>query len=229
MLMALQITRGKDFKAMQNTVVNYFSKMQIAVDSRDPQVMRQRLKDADLEATQENLDLLREMMDEPDSYGDWELRSAHQLLGALETAVDLLPYLAGRTWSVGVLTDPRLITTDHPLIRHAEPGSVPPVIGVGYGTADEVWMPLDPLRILVMTHPDKDSIVGGVPPETVEGLNRRIAVECHEWVFARRDNPQIEGIAVSLGGTPPPTMEIQGPTPSEWGASARKMQGLDDG
>jgi len=228
MLMALQITRGRDFRDLQNTVADYFLKTQMALDSRDPAEMRERLRHAGLEATQENLDLMRDMMDHPDRY-EFEMHPGARLVAAAETALELLPYLAGRTWSLAVLSEPLLITTDRPLTRHAERDSLPPFMGVGFATADEVWMPLDSTRLLVMSHPGTDPIVGAVPPDKVESVNLRIAVECHEWVFARADNPQVEDIANFLVGKPTPKIEIQGPTPAEWAASARRVAGKGRG
>ena len=46
MLMALQVTRGRDFRDNHNAIAEYMLKTQIALDSRDPAVMRQRLQTA---------------------------------------------------------------------------------------------------------------------------------------------------------------------------------------
>jgi hypothetical protein len=59
LLMALQLTRGLEFRANQNAIAEYLMKTQVSMDSRDPDSMRARLADAGLEPSEENSPLLR--------------------------------------------------------------------------------------------------------------------------------------------------------------------------
>jgi hypothetical protein len=224
LLMAFQVTRGRGFRDSASAAFVYLLKAQIALDSRDLGVMSERLRAAGLEPTEENLDILRKMMDAPDSY-NLQMHPAHQVKLAMETGLEMLPLLAGRTWNLGILRDPTLVTTDHPLTLHSDPESRGPFGGVGLMTADEVWMPLDPTRLLVMSHPDTDSRVADVPDELVPSINLRIAAECYEWVIARPDNPHVEAIADFIKGRPAAGLTIAGPTLEEWAAAGQRMSG----
>jgi hypothetical protein len=222
MLMALQVTRGRDFLDDMNALEEYMTKTMIALDSRDPNSMRRRLEDAGLAPSDENMELLREMMDKPDSYR-LRVHPAHLLKTAIETGIEMLPYLGGRTWNLVVLPEPILVTSDHPLTLHSKPESRGPIGSVGLMTADEVWMPLDPTRLLVMTHPDTEPRVGTLPEKVVPSINLRIAAECHEWVVARPGNPHAAGIAELLRGRPAPMIEIAGPSLEEWSEAGQRM------
>lgn len=222
LLMAFQLTRGAAFRDNQNTIAEYMLKTQMALDSREPAVMHQRLEAAGLEPTDENLELLREMMDEPDSYR-MALRPAYLLKHAFEIAFEALRYLVLREWSLVHIDLPLFVTCDHPLSLHSRSQNLGPFGSVGLMTADEIWMPLDPRVVLVMTHPDTEPRVGTVPIEEVPGLNARIALECDEWVVAHPDNPHVGELAAMLKGRPSPRMEIGGPTPSEWAEAGRRM------
>lgn len=221
-LMALQITRGRDFRDSQNAISEYLMKTMVALDSRDPEAMRRRLEAAGLEATEENLAILREMMDKPDSYRI-QANPAHLIQTAVETGLEMLRYLAGRQWSLGLLDEPNLVTGDHPLSLHSSPESPGPFGTVGLMTADEVWMPLDPSTLLIMTHPDTKPRVGAVPMNRVRDINFTIAAGCYEWVVARPDNPHIDAIAEFVKGQPAPRLEIAGPTLEQWAEADRRM------
>ncbi|MGH2653142.1 MAG: DUF4238 domain-containing protein [Actinomycetota bacterium] len=222
LLMAFQVTRGRDFMDDMNKLEVYMTKTMVALDSRDPESMRRRLQDAGLEPTQDNMDLLREMMDKPDSY-NLRVHPAHLLKTAMETGRDMLPYVAARTWNLLHFEQPVLITTDRPLTLHSEPESRGPFGAVGLMTADEVWMPLDPTRLLVMTHPDTEPRVGTVPQAVVPSISLRIAAACNEWVVARPENPHVSAIAQFLKGRPGPTLEIAGPSLEEWSKAGERM------
>lgn len=44
-------------------------------------------------------------------------------------------------------------------------------------------------------------------------------------VVAHPDNRQIHDLVAMLKGTPPPRMEMSGPTPVEWSEAGRRMHG----
>jgi hypothetical protein len=222
LLMALQVTRGRDFRDNMNAVQEHLLKTMVALSPRDDASMRKRLDDAGLEASEENLTLLREMMDDPGSYRV-KMHPAHLLSQAMKTGVEMLPYLAGRTWNLGVLDEPLLITTDHPLTLHSAAESLGPFGAIGLMTADEIWMPLDPTRILVMTHPDTEARVAKVPLELVPSINFGIASECYEWVVTRRDHPRPDILAEFIKGQPPPGIEIGGPSLDALAAAGRRL------
>ncbi len=226
MLIALQVTRGRDFRDNQNAVAEYLLKTQVALDSRDPADMRKRLVDAGLEPTEESLQVLREMMENPDSY-HVEMHPARLIHLALQTALEVLRYFALRQWSLVILPQPVLVTTDHPLALCAYPDASGPFGGVGVMTADEIWMPLDPTRLLVMTHPDTEAKVGTVPMERVLSINLRVAAACDDWVFARPGNPQLKEIAAWLEGKPAPRIKIFGPTPAQLSRATRRTSEFD--
>ncbi len=221
LLMVTQVTRGRDLAEHMNTILDYLTRTQFAMMPSDEESLKQRLRDANLEITDENLELVREMINDPDGYRV-QMHQTHRVHSALKVGLDLYPHFYLRVWHLVTIPQRLFITTDRPVSLHADEESRGPFGSIGLMTADEVWMPLSPSELLVMTHPGTGPARRGtLRQDQVESVNLRVAANCHEWAFARPGNPQAEEITMMLAELSAPGVEIGGPSPAEWGQAAK--------
>lgn len=87
--------------------------------------------------------------------------------------------LLGYEWQVIRFDDPVLITADEPVWLEAS-GSVGPY-GVGFGTADAIWMPLGPAAALRMVRPGLEEV--DVATVDLERLNQGVAGQAHRFLY----------------------------------------------
>jgi len=97
------------------------------------------------------------------------------------TGLRLLPKLAAMHWSIEHNRKQRLITSDQPVLIWKRPSPRDRFEGVGIETADEIRLPLDPAKQLVLTHRPRPKSMRLSPTETAM-RNRALAARCHAFV-----------------------------------------------
>ena len=109
----------------------------------------------------------------------------HYIESMLRAFPRMLPILAQRRMSLVQWEEPRLVTCDEPVLLLPWPDTQGR--GVGIQTAMEVWMPLDPRRLLVLAHERVGSpevvVSGEDVSELIESINMGIIANSHECVF----------------------------------------------
>jgi len=105
-------------------------------------------------------------------------------LAQLNSSVSkIAPILRTLKWAVEVCQKPRLITSDSPVTLYGNPSARDPKIGIGIGTAEEIWFPLDPCHLLVMTKKQSNGILISVPSARFAQVNGEIASQCKNAII----------------------------------------------
>lgn len=99
------------------------------------------------------------------------------------TALSLMPKLAAMHWSIAIDRKERLITADQPVLLWKRPSRRDAFEGVGIQTADEIRLPLDPGKQLVLKQRPRPDPMRLSPIEVTQ-CNRDIAARCHAFVVA---------------------------------------------
>lgn len=119
---------------------------------------------------------------------------------ALTAFAEILEHLLGSwTWLVVLLSQPRFITTNQPVIMLGEPEPGSAATNVGVATALEIWFPLDPRRALVLTRAKRVvSPLLGLGDAHVRLINVRLALESARWIFYRPGTDPLRGLQVPI-------------------------------
>lgn len=96
-----------------------------------------------------------------------------ELFISQQVAHDLGPMLATMAWTLVEFDEPCLFTSGHPVVYLVETPP-PPMIGVGFGTADATYVPLTPSRALTMRPVQADDQVLCGTRELARKLNIRM-------------------------------------------------------
>lgn len=110
------------------------------------------------------------------------------------TATTLTPLLQAMHWSVAVDRKERVITADQPVLIWKRPSTRDAYMGVGIQTADEIRLPLDPGKQLVLRHRPRPEAVR-MSSDDVTACNSDIAARCHAFVVA---SPRQRAIMAAL-------------------------------
>lgn len=103
--------------------------------------------------------------------------------------------LLQRHWQVRRCSEPLLITSDTPVVLVRPRSERDHVCGIGIMDAQEVWFPVDPRHLLVMSRTSGSRGLADVPSRSIVRANQEIAARCFEAVFT--DPGRQEGL-VSL-------------------------------
>jgi hypothetical protein len=181
---AIQATRGRDFRDTMNDFTNQIAQMMFAMIGGDPKFLERAVTDIlGREPTDEELQRYREDLARRDEF-KVAMSDNAAVQAMLEGAASVVPILSVMPWHLlGVPDDsPVLVTSDRPVALWARerPGQF---YAVGFGTADEITLPIDPRSCFVITPP------GERPSEetTIENVIRRTVGAAHRWVFSHPD------------------------------------------
>ena len=100
-----------------------------------------------------------------------------------DTATTLTPTLSAMHWSLAVDRKERLITADQPVLVWKRPSPREAYLRVGIQTADEIRVPLDPGKQLVLRHRSRPEAIR-LSSDDVAACNLDIATRCHAFVVA---------------------------------------------
>lgn len=135
---------------------------------------------------------VRKLLDVAGNMDDWEV-APHQnekVRSMLTVGQHLAEGVFARTWVVVRFPEPGPVITDNPVTMNQHPENWHPLRGVGYGTADELWLPLDRQTALLM-HLDDDSgdqVVAAPPGITVDGVNQLVVSQAFTDVYCHPDD-----------------------------------------
>jgi hypothetical protein len=205
--MTFQIVRGPDHRTIHRQLVDYWAKFQAASWPKDPDGMRELLRQAsDTEPTDEDVQKAMDWAAQPDK---WEVEP-HQnesIKIMLDVAQELYPALASRQWNLMEFEEPLLVTSDRPVFHWSKPKPSDKFRGTGFANADEVRFPLDAWRMLILTL-EGPAITARLGPEWAWELNKTTVGWCHDSVYGRPGNPQLRELAKLVVGRRRPGIEI---------------------
>jgi len=121
--------------------------------------------------------------------------------GMLRVAEGLVEHLTARFWTLMDFGEPRLLTSDSPVVPYSPPSEMDAFWGVGVGNAKIVYYPLDPQHALFMWRADQidapltaqqlvaDALRAQMRVTRSEAIemNRDIAFQAEEWIFEHPD------------------------------------------
>lgn len=140
-------------------------------------------------------DAIKELKDGTLRVGPAEDARVGLALGSFDQMLEQL--LGDWTWLIVVLSRPRFITTDHPVILLGEPEPDSTATNVGVATALELWFPLDPHHGLVLSR-DRGllSPLLDLPDAHIRAINLRFAQESTRWIFFRPGTDPLRGFQI---------------------------------
>ena len=136
-LLGLQVFRTPESRRQTEMNIDAFLKYATAGASRKQ--VEEMLLDAGLEASEQRVDEMVDLLSRPD---DYEIRpSANEhLREMLHLSEDAAARLAARTWTLGIAREPVFITSDHPLVSYTQETHTGGWIGLGLDVRRDVLL-----------------------------------------------------------------------------------------
>jgi len=182
---AIQATRGPEFRDALNKFTDEVIKKMMFLQSQYPESVRQMLRAATGQDPSEvELQQAIEMM----STGRFQaqMHPTASVSAMLEAAAPLVEIIAQMNWQMYSAPEPVFFTSDRPVSLWAE-DSAGPFYGIGFLTADEITLPLDPYRCLMLTHRGGATGQGRSPRE----LDERTLSGAVRWIFGHASSEQL--------------------------------------
>lgn len=108
----------------------------------------------------------------------------------LDAATQIMPCLFGRYTSVVRFDRNGLVLSDRPVVPYQKPVKRMPGFGVGFGNADEIWLPLD-RRTLLILHSDPvvvDRILDAPPNFSIDVCNQQLIQQTTAEIYCHPDD-----------------------------------------
>ncbi|MGE5736356.1 MAG: DUF4238 domain-containing protein [Acidobacteriota bacterium] len=124
------------------------------------------------------------------------------LRGALPNALEVIPFFERRTWMVLDFDQPRLISSDEPIVLIGDSRAVGEPTGVG--TAGEIVVVTDPSHALVLVRPDKNARECRSPGTAAMAdlINKHVAFNAHRYVVCHPDCVPLQGFTLPKKADP---------------------------
>ena len=216
---AFQCLRGNVTRTGYTQVVDALSKFTLA--NTTSKVIRDVvLKQEGREPTAEEIQRQKAFLVDTDKYNIVPHQN-DSIRAMLNMAPGLANIIANRKWFLVDHAEPCLVTSDEPVVRWSDPQKLDS-FSHGWGTADELRMPLTPRYCLVMTWEasTREQVVhlgSKLGPQMARGTNFLIAAHAFRWIFQHPDTDPLNGVI--LPPRPEP-MVIDGPKgriiPDDW-------------
>jgi hypothetical protein len=193
---AFQKVRGKRRRREIETQADLYMKLQYSGLGSD--AIKSLLEERFGHASPEQLAEMEELVANLDDYEFVPDPNEHvRMMGKL--AQDIFPRLMRRHWYLGVFDEPVLVTCDEPVMLYKRNPS--PIRGYGLLDADEVWFPLNPSMLLILTlETQQVSARFSAPILTAQTVNAFAAHNAYQNVFLHPKQPDID--AERLADTP---------------------------
>lgn len=122
---------------------------------------------------------------------DPETLTHEATLDLMLSSVDALrPAVDAMSWAIELDRKGRLITSDSPVVLWRKPTWRDAYEGVGINNAEEVRFPLDPTKMLVLSH-RSTAMTSRMSGERARAVNADVAVACHNFVVGRPDQRNV--------------------------------------
>lgn len=205
LFMALQTLRTPEHRREYEMTVDYTQK--VMLEGWTPDYVRERLKEKELEPTDEAVAEVMDVVENPDKYEFVPHQNEHIKI-MLSVATKVAPVIAARAWLLGRCKTATFITSDHPVVCYSRPTEMSRYVGIGIGNAEEVYYPLDRHYVLALAPPGtlQERPIALVK-DNVLFVNSLIAGDSYKWVF---QHPDDEPVHYLIPGKPKPLIEING-------------------
>lgn len=116
---------------------------------------------------------------------------------ALSFALNVLaPRIASMGWQLVITENLAFATSDHPVVFWGDPSSAMSVPSVGLETADEVYFPLGPQQLLVLTPAGSGRAPFRATDEAIAHVNSALIAAAYEAIFSHPDHNVIGSIDI---------------------------------
>lgn len=182
LFMAFQIARGRTARRRIELFVDLFGHLQGSLTQRQAPNASGEAGEAPEETRRESEARARvnqvEFIPDPNEHLDQIGRSA----------ASMLPHLLSRPWFLFEFSNFSLLTSDEPVVLHT-PGPHTETEAIGVQTAHEVWMPLDPKRLLILGRGGDPGPFNRLPgePEFAIQSNRLVGQNAYDEIFLHPD------------------------------------------
>lgn len=179
---ALQFTRGRHFRDMQNRIANEALKLLARGRAANPEWISAQLgPNATEDEVRQTTSVLRNgrFTVTPDQ--------SASVIGALKTAARLVQPLGMMRWNLMKASTVSIISSDAPVTLWREPSERDDYEGIGILTADEIAVPVDPQHALILLPPDDagdGSDVVLASNNQVAALNSRTILGAFRQIYA---------------------------------------------
>lgn len=109
----------------------------------------------------------------------------------------LAPRIISMGWQLVTTNDLAFVTSDHPVVYWHDPSSALDVPSVGLTTADEVYFPLGPRQLLVLTQAGAGRAPFQATGEAIARVNSTLIAAAYEMIFSYPDHDALVGIEIS--------------------------------
>ena len=187
-LIAFQKVRGKRRRREIETQADFYMKLQYS--GLDSDAIKRLLEDRFGYASPEHIAEMEEFVANLDEYEFVTDPNDHVgMMGML--AEQVFRRLMRRHWYLGVFDEPVLITCDEPVTLYKTDPS--PIRGYGLLDADEVWFPLNPTMLLMLTlEPQPVPAQFRAPVSTARTVNAYAAHNAYQNLFLHPAQPDID-------------------------------------
>jgi Protein of unknown function (DUF4238) len=208
LLIALQLVRGRDIRRQMEAMCDSTMKLMlegIDTDERAAAYLRGQGVESPDEAQIRAVRDLAENLDNIEILPDANEHIRTMLLVATD---HMWPIILNMRWVVGRFPEPALLTSDSPVSYYVRPEDRDPLRGVGLATADEVWYPLDPQHVLMLTPADIDEQVMEVDLDHAHRINQNTVAHAFERVFMHPEQDHLQGL--DLPRRPKALLQVDG-------------------
>jgi len=107
----------------------------------------------------------------------------------LRSAIELSRRVLALNWTLELARQGEFITSDSPVVIWRKPSRRDEYQGIGIETAEELRLPLDPRKQLVLSRRRRSRSVMEVEPHRVSHSNEDMADACHRFIIGTPANP----------------------------------------
>ncbi|MDI1463361.1 DUF4238 domain-containing protein [Catellatospora sp. KI3] len=183
-LIAFQMTRGRKTRRALELQADLMARLRLW--NATPEQLLNSLADGGVEVDSGSLDATREFIENLDSFEFSVDPNVH--IGSMgQNALGALPFLMRMRWYLFDYGQPSLLTCDEPVALYMH--NPLPTDSLGLATADELWYPLSPRHLLVLTRHDvgAEGVLPG-DPATLATVNYRLVQNAYEHIFMHPDH-----------------------------------------
>lgn len=181
--LAFQAVRGPGHRRRQEVMADMLAKATLDPETRN-EIASQTLADDDV------VDPRPEQLEAASQLDDIEADPGRGFVlgNMLGTALGLIPAFAQRFVAVVRFPATGLLLPDEPLHLYMLPEHRNPLMGVGYGTADQIHLPVDRSTALIL-HNDEvlgDTVIE-MPDDRIDEFNAAVVWNAHSEIYAHPD------------------------------------------